>query len=155
VASTVRWSGSGKHDGKVYVRNQRLNASQVNPTGSNLTDRGQAATRTRHLGGGELFGGFMSPVGEATVKGCGVAVARSQGHSWAPTPSNGPSVNVGTLPTVPPLRPAGAAGGKARCRLMLPGEDGGVVVVRARESRAHGEGPQRDRSNQRGCGGRW
>jgi hypothetical protein len=26
---------------------------------------------------------------EATVKDCGVAVARLQGHSWAPTPSNG------------------------------------------------------------------
>ena len=30
-ASTVRWSGSGKQDGKVYVRNQRLNAPQVDP----------------------------------------------------------------------------------------------------------------------------
>src|SRR5947199_4177544 len=29
--STVRWSGSGKRDGKVYVRNQRSNASQENP----------------------------------------------------------------------------------------------------------------------------
>jgi len=26
---------------------------------------------------------------EATVKGCGVAVAMLQGHSWAPTLSNG------------------------------------------------------------------
>jgi hypothetical protein len=30
-ASTVRWSGSGKRDGKVYERNQRLNAPQENP----------------------------------------------------------------------------------------------------------------------------
>jgi hypothetical protein len=30
------------------------------------------------------------------VKGCGVAVAMLQGHSWAPTPSKGSRVNVGT-----------------------------------------------------------
>ena len=32
--------------------------------------------------------------------------------------------------------------GKARCWLMLPGWDGGPVVVRGRESRPHGEGVQ-------------
>ena len=79
MVSTVRWSGSGKQDGTVYVRNQRLNASQVNPTGSNLTDRGQAATRTFVFGRGELLDGFMSLVGEATVNACGVAVAMPQG----------------------------------------------------------------------------
>jgi hypothetical protein len=146
VASTVRWPGVGKQDGKVYVRNQRPNASQVNPTGSNLTDLGQAAARTPALGREELPGGFMSLVGEATVNACGVAGAMPQGHSWAPTPSNGQMVNVGTLSAVPPRCPARAVGGKARRRLTPPGEDGGVVVVRARESRVHGEGPQRDRS---------
>jgi hypothetical protein len=39
--------------------------------------------------GGELVGRLMSPVREVTVKVCGVAVTRSQGHSWAPHPSNG------------------------------------------------------------------
>jgi hypothetical protein len=29
---------------------------------------------------------LMSPVREVTVKVCGVAVTRSQGHSWAPHP---------------------------------------------------------------------
>src|ERR1700681_1005176 len=29
-----------------------------------------------------------SPGGEATPKACGVGVARLQGHSWAPPPSN-------------------------------------------------------------------
>ena len=35
------------------------------------------------------------------MKVCGVAVAMLQGHSWAPTPSNGSRVNVGTIPAVP------------------------------------------------------
>ena len=58
---------------------------------------------------------------EATVNDCGVAVARLQGHSWAPTPSKGSRVNVGTIPAVP--SPAGSllVGGKARRRLMLSG----------------------------------
>ena len=35
------------------------------------------------------------------MKVCGVAVAMLQGHSWAPTPSNGSRVNVGTISVVP------------------------------------------------------
>jgi hypothetical protein len=138
----------------VYVRNQRLNAPKANPTGSNLTDQGQVAVRTPAFGRGELSGWLMSPVGEATVNACGVAVAMPQGHSWAPNPSNGQIVNVGTVLVVPPCCPARAAGGKARRRLMPPGWDGGVVVVRARESRVHGEGPQRDRRFIAAGGGR-
>ena len=87
----------------MYVRNQRHNASQERTTSSNLTDRGWVAVRTRL--GGELLGRFDVAGREATVKGCGVAVARPQGHSWAPTPTNGLMVNVGTTLAVPP-RPA-------------------------------------------------
>ena len=97
----------------------------------------------------------MSLVGEATANACGVTVAMSQGHSWAPTPSIGSRVNVGTFLAVPPRCPTRAAGGKARRRLMPSGEGGGVVVVRARESRVHGEGPQRDRGIIATNGGRW
>jgi hypothetical protein len=86
--STVRWGGSGKRDGKVYVRNQRLNASQEKPTSSNLTDLGWVAVRTRAWHG-ELPGWSMSLDGEATPKVCGVGVARPQGHSWTPNLSNG------------------------------------------------------------------
>jgi hypothetical protein len=90
------------------------------------------------------------------VKACGVAVARLQGHSWAPTPSNGWRVNVGTDLLVPSRRPARAAeDGKARCRLTPPGWGGGPVVVRGRESRSHGEGVQRGRSRNADRGGRW
>ena len=60
-ASTVRWRGSGKRDGKVYARNQRQKASQEKTTSSNLTDGGWVATRTRPAWpGGELFGRLMS-----------------------------------------------------------------------------------------------
>lgn len=102
-ASTVRWCGSGKQDGKVYVRNQRLNASQDKTTSSNLTDLGCAATRTQRswetLESGDVAGL------EAVVNAYGVAAARLQGHSWAPTPLKGSGMNVGTIPMVPPRSP--------------------------------------------------
>lgn len=89
------------------------------------------------------------------MKNCGVIVARLQGHSWAPTPSNGCRVNVGTVSLVPSGYPTGIASGKVRCRLMPMGWDGGPVVVRGRESRPHGEGVQRDRSRVAEHGGHW
>ena len=138
--------------------NQRMNASQAKTTSSNLTDSGWVAV---HIATAmirwsrELGVWLMSPDQEATVNACGVAVAKPQGHSWAPPLSNGLGVNVGTILVVPPGRAASMNGGKARCRLMRPGWDGGVVVVRAQESCVHGEGPQRVRSLNAERGGRW
>lgn len=63
------------------------------------------------------------------MKNCGVAVAMLQGHNWAPTPSNGRRVNVGTVSLVPESRRAAATAGKARCQLMPTGRGGGPVVV--------------------------
>ncbi len=80
------------------------------------------------------------------MKDCGVVVAMLQGHSWAPTPSKGSGVNVGTIPAAPYPTSSLLVGGKARRRLMPPGWGGGPVVVRGRESRSHGEGVQRVRS---------
>jgi hypothetical protein len=88
------------------------------------------------------------------VKVCGVAVAKPQGHSWTPTPSNGLGVNVGTIPTAPFPVSCQLIGGKVCRRLMSPGWGGGVVVVRGRESRLHGEGPQHVRSIQADRGDR-
>jgi hypothetical protein len=65
-----------------------------------------------------------------------------QGQSWAPNRSNGLKVNVGTIRVAPSPASIQLAEGKVRCRLMLLEWDGGVVVVRGRESRPHGEGPQ-------------
>ena len=117
------------------MRNQRLNAPQER---SQLEPGGLGLVSSAHLHGDAVRGTpWLGDVAgrEATVNACGVAVAMLQGHSWAPTPSNGSTVNVGTIPAVP--SPVGSllAGGKARRRLMLPGWGGGPVVVRGRESR--------------------
>ena len=60
-------------------------------------------------------------------------------------------VNVGSAPRAPGCW---WQSGKARCRLTGVGRGGGRVVVRARESRAHGEGGQQDRSKRSRSGGR-
>jgi hypothetical protein len=64
--------------------NQRMKASQEQATSLNLTDMGWVAVQIRTATCGELFGGSMSPAAEATVKACGVAVAKPQGQSWTP-----------------------------------------------------------------------
>ena len=85
---TARRSGSGKRDEKVYVRNQHLKAPQsslqLEPGGSGL---GRDAHPQRL--GGELLGRKQVTASEATPNVCGVGVAISQGHSWAPHSSNG------------------------------------------------------------------
>ena len=89
------------------------------------------------------------------MKVCGVAVTMLQGQSWAPHLSNGLGVNVGTTRLVPSSARSQRVSGKA-CRRLTPiGWDGGVVVVRDRESRSHGEGPQCVRSINAERGGRW
>jgi hypothetical protein len=126
-------------------------------TSSNLVDLGWVATRTRMT----LWScrGTLRPVRvagrETMVNACGVTVVMLQGHSWAPNPLNGSRVNVGTTVAVP--APAGSqpVGGKTHRQSMRSGWDGGPVVVRARESRAHGEGVQRVRSVNVDRGGRW
>ncbi len=92
---------------------------------------------------------------EAMVKVYGVAVAMLQGQSWAPHPSNGLGVNVGTTRLAPSSARSQRADGKVCRQLMLAGWGGGVVVVRGRESRSHGEGPQCVRSINAERGGRW
>ncbi len=89
------------------------------------------------------------------MKVCGVAVAKPQGHSWAPTLSNGLGVNVGTIPMAPFPVSRPLIGGKVCRRLMPSGWGGGVVVVRGLESRLHGEGLQHVRSIQADRGDRW
>ena len=137
------------------MRNQRLNAPQVT---QQLEPGGSGLQSNAHPHGlvvwATLWSGHVAGR-EATVNVCGVAVAMLQGHSWTPTPSNGPRVNVGTISLVPPRQSSRLAGGKARRRLMLAGWDGGPVVVRGRESRSHGEGAQRVRSVVVERGGRW
>ena len=70
------------------MRNQCLNAPQsslqLEPDGSGLVS-------DAHLP--RLWWGTLEPIwvvgAEATMNACGVVVAMSQGHSWAPPLSNG------------------------------------------------------------------
>ncbi len=137
------------------MRNQRLNAPQeshqLEPGGSGLDS--SAHPRDDVVRGTP---GSVDVSGrEAMVKVCGVAVARLQGHSWAPTPSKGSRVNVGTTSAVPDPDGIQPLGGNAHRRPMPPGWGGGPVVVRGRESRSHGEGVQCVRSCDASWGGRW
>jgi len=98
AASSPDNAGTCQHRQMVRVRqarregvttlNQRVKASQAKTTSSNLTDLGWVAARTR-TSCGELPR-LVNVVGrEATPKACGVGVAKLQGHSWAPHPTNG------------------------------------------------------------------
>lgn len=163
AASSPDNAGTCQHRQMVRVRqarregvttvNQCSKASQDKPTSSNLTDLGWVAARTR-----TTYGELLRPVSvadrEATSKVCGVDVAKLQGHSWAPNPTNGSGGNVGTIPAGPFPASILLVGGKVRCRPMPPGWDVGPVLVRGRESRSHGEGVQRVRSIAAARGGR-
>jgi hypothetical protein len=133
--------------------NQRMNASQERTTSSKSDGYGLGC-------GAHLHEVRRTPWSidivdrEATVNACGVAVAKPQGHSWAPHLLNGSRMNVGTTPAVPYPASSQLVGGKTCRSLMLPEWGGGVVVVRGRESRPHGEGPQRVCSNRAERGGR-
>ncbi len=86
---TARRPGSGKQDGEVYeCRNQWWNPLKWN-VGSNLVDLGRSAVRARRRRRRATPRRSWIGRPEATVKDCGVAVARLQGKSWAPIPSNG------------------------------------------------------------------
>lgn len=51
---------------------------------------------------GNASRGVFRSRGVATVKCCGVAVARPRGYSRAPTPTIEQRVNTGTVPVLPP-----------------------------------------------------
>ena len=105
------------------MRNQRLKAPQeshqLQPDGYGL---GSSAHRDGVRAGPGTPGLGDVAGREAAVKVCGVAAAMLQGHSWAPIPSNGSRVNVGTIPVAPDLDRGQRAGcGKARRQLTRPG----------------------------------
>ncbi len=109
VASSLDKAGTDQHCQMIWVRRARRKGVREEPvterfsrrpTSSNLIDMGWVAMRI----------GVIAPrtpwpidiVGrEAMVNACGVAMARLQEHNWAPTPSKGSRVNVGTIPAVP------------------------------------------------------
>jgi hypothetical protein len=133
--------------------NQRMKASQVNPPAPNLTDMGWVAMRIGVSVPRTLWSIDVVDR-EAMVKVCGVAMAKLQGQSWVPHLSNGERMNVGTTSIAPYPASNQLVGGKTCRSLMLSKWGGGVVVVRGRESRLHGEGLQRVCSNRAQRGGR-
>jgi hypothetical protein len=132
----ARWEG--------VTQVNRCQSPLIDRTDPNLMDMGRAATRTHYMWETpkpEVIAGW-----EAPRKACGVLVAMLQGQSRAPHPSTGCVMNVGTVPGPPPPLAAQVSGGQTRCRLMVMGRDGALVVVRGRENRPHGEGGQQARS---------
>ena len=97
MASSPDNAGTGQHCQMVWVRQARqdgvrekpvLNAPQsslqLEPDGSGLVSDAHPP---------RLWWGTLEPIlvvgAEATMNACGVVVAMSQGHSWAPPLSNG------------------------------------------------------------------
>ena len=123
-------------------------------TGSNLVDAGRAAVRV-----------FLRRTRETTPKlaidagqeATGEGLRRTRGEAAAAKldahPVDRIMVNVEPLPESPSSPPRQGGDGQARRRLMSPGWDGVLVVVRGRESRPHGEGGQRVRSRGTGMAG--
>jgi len=81
-------------------------------TGSNLVDMGRAAAHD-HPVDGRLRRPARFVGWEATVKGCGVAVARLPGNSWAPPPSTGAWWTWEPPWGCPPRRPARPVAGRS------------------------------------------
>ena len=112
-------------------------------TGSNLVDVGWTATHV------VLFVGAATPTSDfrGRLGGHEESLRRTRGEvageELGTEPVDRLRVNVGTISRSPNL-PHGQCGrGRARCRPMVSGWDGVLVVVRGRESRPHGEGAQR------------
>jgi hypothetical protein len=71
---------------------------------------------------GRLSGRLIAPVGEATVKVCGVAVAMLSGYQLGAYLVDRRAVNMGTVRGRPGSRLARPGLGQARCQLL--GTDG-------------------------------
>jgi hypothetical protein len=144
---TARRCGSGKRDGKPYVRNQCPTPRNIS-TGSNLADMGRVQCTPPDLGGDFEAGlarrweGHGESLRRRRGDAAGVQLDGSPVDRWV--------VNVGSG-LASPCAPSGA--GQVRRRLTMPGRGGGPVVVRARERRVHGEEGQQVGSGRAGIPG--
>lgn len=92
AASSPDNAGTDQHYRMVRARQARQDGVREepvltllkSPASSNPVDSGWYAMRTNTFRCWELRCGLRSLAPEATVKACGVTVAISQGHSWAP-----------------------------------------------------------------------
>jgi hypothetical protein len=151
---TARRPGSGKQDEKVQrAVNQWWNPrKRETPAPTWWMWAGQQRTITRCAGWStprrrntRCRGGH----GEGLRRTCGEAVGEELGTALV----DRLMVNVGTLPGSPSPPASQAGGGQARRRLLALGGGGVPVVVGGRESRPHGEGGQRVRSDGAGMPG--
>jgi hypothetical protein len=147
------WARLSRQTGVTRV-NQWLNPLKRG-TGSNLVDTGRGAAHAEPKGEATPTRGYVGPEGghtESLRRRCGDAAGEELGTD----PADRYMVNVGTISVLPDPLPIQGGGGQARRRSTARGWDGASVVVRARESRAHGEGRQRVRnSGTARPGGRW
>ena len=139
------WARLSRQTGVTRV-NQWLNPLKRG-TGSNLVDAGRGAVHAE-LTQGEAtpIRGYVGPVGghiECLRRRCGDAAGEELGTD----PVDRYMVNVGTISVSPNPPPSQGGGGQTRRRSMAWGWGGASVVVRARESRVHGEGRQRVRNS--------
>jgi len=116
-------------------------------TGSNLVDAGRVAVHAEPIHGEATpTPGNVGRVGghtECLRRRCGDAAGEELGAD----PADRYMVNVGTVFESPSLPSRQGGNGQAHRRLTARGWDGASVVVRARESRAHGEGRQQARNS--------
>ena len=122
-------------------------------TGSNLVDMGRAAAgadRCTGMHGPETASNVVSVRHGEDLRRTRVEAA---GEELGADPADWHMVNAGTVPVSPVLALTQGAGGQAHRQLMAPERGGGPVVVRVRESRTHGEGAQRVRSEESGMSG--
>jgi hypothetical protein len=140
LVGTARRPGPGKPDGKVYVRNQRSNASQFDPPAR--TWRIWAGQRHNSVAIRSAIG-TPRPVDIAGRGGHEESLRRTrgwlQGHSWAPTLSIDSVVNVGTVPA----HPVPVWGGQARRLPVASVRGGAAVLVRAGKARYMAKGGSR------------
>jgi hypothetical protein len=117
-------------------------------TGSNLVDVGRVAVHaelTLFVGEATPISGNVGRIGghtECLRRRCGDAAGEELGAD----PADRYMVNVGTVFESPTPLPSQGGGGQTHRRLMARRWDGVFVVVRARESRVHGEGRQQARN---------
>jgi hypothetical protein len=140
------------------VREEPVSKLRKRRAGSNLVDMGWSAVRGRL----SRWDGCSTPKpgeiagGEATVKVCGVVVAMLPGQQLGTSLVDrwcGERGNRSRSPWLPAVQ---AGGGQVRRRLRAVGRGGGLVVVGAGESPAHGEGGQQvSRADAGMPGGRW
>lgn len=114
---------------------------------------GRAAVRTEPVHGEVTPATAIDAVARGYEEGLRRTRGEAAGEELDAAPVDRRMVNMGTVPVLPVRPRIRRGGGQARRQLTGPGRGGAAVVLRARESRAHGEGRQHVRSLRTGMPG--